>query len=438
VAPHAYVGEVLTKRAAFGMGWSRAGVRLFAGLLITLQVIQGVSDPVSISGQSFTQSYYLVTYNHGFVRRGLAGELFHLLFGVPTRNQVDIAVDLVTVLVVGSVVVLVELLVRRGTTGSFSMAILLAASPFTIDFFIVDLRPDLLAVVVLVALGIVLTRVTHAMLPWIAVIGLAFGALVLVHEDVVLIQIPWAIVLVTLATLGGEGVLVGRSGSVVTRQLAERLAALLAPSVIATFAVLAFGLPNAHKVAVLRHDVASFPLRGGTLFTYLPDSVHTSIRLVESIPTSVKAHTVFLGGTLVVLQIAWVLLWVKPRLTAVFTRPGNRALGLGLGVVLSIATVVLFATGIDWLRWFADCGSAWLIVQSFSVLLLEPERGIDDLGHKSPYLYANDSGRDRLERNADRTDLSHWTPALAVYLAAVPPIDIVLTSGLLRHFFFFV
>ena len=93
----------------------------------------------------------------------------------------------------GAVLVTCELLVRRRTGSSFAMAILLAASPFAIDFFIVDRRPDLLGIVLLVALGIALVRVRGAaLLPWLVAFGVAFAALVLVHEDVILIQVPAA------------------------------------------------------------------------------------------------------------------------------------------------------------------------------------------------------------------------------------------------------
>ncbi len=304
------------------MGWSPIGIRVFAALLIALQVIQGVNDPVSIQNSAFSQSYYLITYHHGFVRRGLLGEFFHLIFGVPTVAEVDVSIGVATALAVVAVLVVIELLIRRGTAGSWSMAILLAASPFLIDFFIVDLRPDLLALALLVALGIALTRVTRALLPWLGAIGLAFGALVLVHEDIVLVQIPWAIVLVTVATLGRTGSLVGPSP--LLRQFAGRLAALLVAPAAATIAVLVYGLPSADKVAQLKADVSSFPLRGGSMFIYLPDSIRASMRLVASMPQSVKTHTLLLGGILALIQLAWIVRWVGPRLWSPFQREGNR------------------------------------------------------------------------------------------------------------------
>ncbi len=153
--------EAMTADSDSRRGWTTDGVRLFAAVLVGFQVVQGLSDPIPTGNRLFTESYYLVTYNHGFIRRGLLGEVIHLVVGVPSRGQVDVVADLVVVLAIGAVLVLMELLIRRATPDSWAMALLLAASPFTIDFFLVDRRPDLLALVLLVALGLVVSRGTR-------------------------------------------------------------------------------------------------------------------------------------------------------------------------------------------------------------------------------------------------------------------------------------
>jgi hypothetical protein len=419
-------------------GWSGGGVRLFAALLVVFQVVQGVLDPIPSGNVRFTESYYLVTYNHGFVRRGLLGEGLRLAFGVPTRSEVDMTADLVVVLAIGAVLVIIELLIRRETASSYAMAILLAASPFTIDFLVVDRRPDLLAVVLLVALGIVLARVTNALLPWLVAFGLAFGGMVLVHEDVVLIDIPWAMVLVAAATLGRNGVFVGGPRPGVTRTLVARVGVLVAPSVIATFAVLAYGLPTTQRVAELERDVSSFHFSGNTVFTYLPNSIHAAVHLVGAIPDDAKLHTLLLGFVLIALQLGWIASWVRPRIWSPFVERGNRALGICLGTTIVIATVILFGTGFDWVRWFADCGAAWLIVQAFSPLSRQSGPGVGEPRREESAI--NDSGQPAglSVASAGRVHLSHWLPALAVYLAMVPPLDDLFITGQLRHFFFFV
>ncbi len=401
------------------VGWSAGQVRGFVGLLVLVQVLQGLFDRIPAGNVQFTESYYLVTYHHGFIRRGLLGEGLRLVFGVPTRVEVDVAADIVVALAVGAVLVTAELLIRRGTASSYAMAILMVATPFTIDFFIVDRRPDLLAPVVLVALGIALLRGRRSPMPWLAVFGLGFGAMVLVHEDVVLVQVPWAVVLVTVTTLGGDGVAANRQG--LARTLAGRLGLLVAPSVMATAALLAYGLPTTERVGALASDVSRFHFVGNTVFTYLPDSIGTAIGQVGAIPDSAKARTLVLGLVLVALQVAWIARWVRPRLWTPFGRPKRRALGIGLAGLLLATTALLFATGFDWVRWFADCGASWLIVQAFAVLLADP---VGAGGHAAP----------PRPDTAGRVRLSPWLPALAVYLTVVPPLDVLFVTSQLRHF----
>jgi hypothetical protein len=313
------------------------------------------------------------------------------------------------------VLVLAELLIRRGTASSYAMAILVVATPFTIDFLVVDRRPDLLGVALLVALGIVFVTTARALLAWSAVFGLGFAALVLVHEDVVLVQVPWALVLVTVATLGGDG-----AAAKTRRTLAARLGVLAAPPVIATVALLAYGMPSAGKVGALESDVASYHFVGNTVFTYLANSIGTAADQVGAIPDSAKTTTLMLGLILVALQVAWIARWVRPRLWSTFTRRGHRALGTGLAVVVVATTGLLFATGFDWVRWFAECGASWLIVQAFTVLLDRPGQGEQES--------ATSSGP------PGRVRLSHWLPALAVYLAVIPPLDVLFVTSQLRHF----
>ena len=409
-------------------GWSIGEVRGFVGLLVVFQVLQGVFDRVPAGNVQFTDSYYLITYHHGFVRRGLLGQLLRLIFGAPTRAEVDVTADIVVALAIGAVLLTAELLIRRGTAGSLAMAILMVASPFTIDFAIVDRRPDLLATVVLVALGIVLVKVSRALLAWLVVFGLGFAAMVLVHEDVILVQVPWALVLVTVATLGRDREPDGDPRTGLARTLASRLGVLVVPPLMATAALLAYGLPSSGRVRALESDVARYHFVGNTVFTYLPDSIATAVRQVGAIPGTAKAVTLVLGLVLVALQAAGIAWWVRPRLWSTFTRRGHLALGAGLSVLVLGTTALLFATGFDWVRWFADCGTSWLIVQAFTVLLDESteadSRAADT--RSGPAVGRSEA--------AGRVHLSPWLPALAVYLAVIPPLDVLFVTSQLRHF----
>ncbi len=418
--------------------WTPGGVRLFAALLVAFQVIQGLSDPILPGNRRFTESYYLVTYGHGFIRRGLLGEGLHLMFGLPTRSEVDVTADAVVALSVGAVVLVIELLIRRGTSSSCATALLLAASPFTIDFFIVDRRPDLLALVLLVALGLVLSRADRAMVPGIIAVGIGFGAMVLVHEDVILIEVPWAMVLVATATLvrGGDDHHMRYRGRRIEGNVL--LGVLAVPPLAATAAILAWGLPSSRQVAELQSDLARLHLTGNTVFTYLPDSLRASVRLVGSIPPSAKAWTLLLGIVLVTLQLLWVRSWTRPHLAQVFVASGHRRLGAVLAATIVVATAILFATGFDWVRWFADCGAAWLVVQGFVPLLTGKSGHLGELAPVDPDGTSTGPPGAPTEGPAPRIHLSRWLPALAVYLVAVPPLDDLFITGQLRHFLFFI
>ena len=75
-------------------------------------------------------------------------------------------------------------------------------------------------------------------------------------------------------------------------------------------------------MAGLQADLSTLHLTGNTVFTYLPDSLGASVRLVGSIPPSAKAWTLVLGIVLVTLQVLWVRSWVRPHLAQVFVASG--------------------------------------------------------------------------------------------------------------------
>ncbi len=418
--------------------WTAGWIRLFAAVLVAFQLAQGLIDPVPLGNQRFTQSYYLVTYGHGFIRRGLLGEMLRLVVGLPTRSEVDLVADVVVGMSVIAIMVLIELLIRHGTSGSWAMALLVAASPFTIDFFLTDRRPDLLALVLLVALGLTLHWERRALMAWLAAIGIGFAALVLVHEDVILIEVPWALLLVLISPVDRPDVFEGSEPKQGDHALALRLLVVVGPPIVATTAVLTYGLPSPRQVQALQGDVAGLHLTGNTVFTYLPNSIHASIDQVGAIPASAMARTLVLGAVLVGLQLAWVIRWAQPRLGQALAARGRRLVGLGLGTVILATTTVLFATGFDWVRWFADCGAAWLIVEAFATMSGDGNRRDDRdraPGRTGPI---NQTMQELDTPEPGPITLSRWLPALAAYLAAVPPLDVLFVTDQLRHFLLFV
>ena len=445
-------------------GWSPGAVRLLAYGLVAFQVVQGGYAARANANDPFVESYYLITYRHGFVRHGLMGEVLRLV-GAPTSASTGkIASFVVAGVMVVALVVAIELLIRQRSAPSAAMAVLLAASPFCIDFALVDRRPDLVAIALLVVLGLVVTRVRSHQVAWLAAVGIGFGAMVLVHEDAALIELPWAVVLVAVATLGRTGRVFGgrsdRRGDHADRRMVLRLTARLAALGVAPFlaalAALLSGVPSPGQAARLRADVVGFRYKGQTEFDYLRQTLSQSFHLVGSMPRFVQRDTIAVGLVLVALQVIWVVRWVAPGLWEPFARAGNRSVGALVAVIVSGATVLLFATGFDWLRWFCDCGASWLVVQAFAVLVLAPSPHDGGAGRRAarqrfpsgewtmrdalatPSSGAADSGSGRGDPRGQGIPLPAWLPAAAVYLAAMPPLAAVATGGPFHPFFFFV
>lgn len=77
------------------------------------------------------------------------------------------------------------------------------------------------------------------------------------------------------------------------------------------------------------------------------------------------------------------------------------------------ATVVLFAIGVDWLRWFAALGCMLLIVSSFALLARE--------------------GTDENTPRSDHITLPRSPLVVALYLAAIAPLpDFVFPKDAVR------
>lgn len=186
----------------------------------------------------YWMSYYAADYTHGFVRRGLAGELVHLVPG--HYFAVGLGVRWMSTAVYLCGLAAVAGVVLAGGPRSqrrLMVAMLIPLLPFGVPFAAFSARPDLFGGT---ALALFSTALTHARsralaMGWCALYGGAIAVLTLVHEAIGL-QFAFGAVLAIVVLGGGLG-------------SARRLGALVAvtPGVLA-----------AAMVAVLgRHDVAA-------------------------------------------------------------------------------------------------------------------------------------------------------------------------------------
>ncbi|MFI5045584.1 MAG: hypothetical protein ACHQIG_00855 [Acidimicrobiia bacterium] len=334
-------------------------MRMFAVALAAVQVVQGLTRRESLPGFNF--SYWVVSYQHGFVRRGLGGEILRLLTGAPSVGAIDVVFALVVVVSVLALLAVVELLLRTERDGCAALAILLAASPFGFDYLTWEHRPDQLGVPLLVVLGIGVSLGSPHTRRWVvAGSGLAFGALTLVHEGAALIVLPWALVVVAVV----PALTSATSATAKTDRPWREVGLLVGPAGCAFAAVVAFGRASPGVVAQFQRDSPKFV---GTAngFIALGHSFGEAWTTVENVPSGLLVGAVVTGAVLTALQLAWVRGWAGTRLLSAILLVRPRLLGAVAVVGIAVTTALLFVTGVDWLRWFAAVGCSWLVASAF-------------------------------------------------------------------------
>ncbi|BAX93781.1 hypothetical protein [Mycobacterium shigaense] len=222
-------------------------------------------------------SYYTADYTHGFVRRGLAGELVGLVpghcFGVALGLR-----WLTTIVYLGALatVTSVVLFSGHGSQRRVMVALLIPLLPFGVPFAVFSARSDLFGATALALFSsaLVVTRSRAVAVGWCATFGAAIAALTLVHEAVGL-QFALGAVLAILV-MGGvpEGV----------RRLGILLAVL--PGAVTTAVVAAFGRRDvaAQLCAAVPHHPVPNPL---ATVTSLPALAHL---VIEDHPSQTDYH----------------------------------------------------------------------------------------------------------------------------------------------------
>lgn len=185
----------------------------------------------------YWMSYYSASYAHGFVRRGLAGELVGIFPGRYFAVTLGLRWMSTAVYLCGLAAVAAGVLVRRHRSERRLMAVMLIPLlPFGIPFAAYSARPDLFggAALALFATGLTFARSRPTAMGLCLVYGVATAALTLVHEAVGLQFVLGAVL--TVLVLGGA------------LSASQSTGALLAvvPGVLTAAAVAVFG----------RHDIA--------------------------------------------------------------------------------------------------------------------------------------------------------------------------------------
>ncbi|MFN8027985.1 MAG: hypothetical protein U0W40_16960 [Acidimicrobiia bacterium] len=309
----------------------------------------------------YGRSLWYVTYQHGFVRRGLAGEALRTILGRhPTIAEVDLVQNVIALTTIGAMVALVVMLCRRRTTIAYAAAGALVIAPFAFDSVGGQRRPDLLAFLLLAGVGIWAgtKRVAPARLALVA--GALLAVCTLASEAAPLIVGPW-LVLVLLANDRA------RRGPDARPLLVTALG--VAPTLLVLGALTLHGAPTANQVTSLELDAPSIIGGHGSVFVYLGDTFSSSFQRVLERP---NPEISILVGTLLLALLAVACHGARPWLRGSCDRVlPTRAARRAWCAATAALTLALFALGFDWLRWMGTITFAALLAACAIVLLEE-------------------------------------------------------------------
>ncbi len=313
----------------------------------------------------YWMSYYAADYAHGFVRRGLAGELVraapgHYFAVALGLRWLSTAVYLCALAMVAGVV-----LAGRPWSGRrLLVAMLIPLLPFGIPFAAYSARPDLFgaAALALFSCALMVARSRAVATAWCAAYGAATAALTLVHEAVGL-QFALGAVLAVIV-LGGT--------------LKKGLGALLAvvPGVVTSVAVGAFGrhdvgaqlcgsvphhlMPNPFATVTSPTTLLRYIIDGRTRQTDYHDwvcrnvmpnydnGIGDAIRAVGHIGIVGLAMSALFGAAAVVATM-WGLGNASGVPLDAFAAAVRGRMVWAIAALLSVGPV--FLTGYDWTRW---------------------------------------------------------------------------------------
>lgn len=326
----------------------------------------------------YWMSYYAADYTHGFVRRGLAGELVHLIPGhffaaTMGLRWLSTAVYLCGLATVAGVV----LASGHRSERRLMVAMVIPLLPFGVPFATFSARPDLFggAALALFSSALVFARSRAAATGWCAAYGVVIAVLTLMHEAIGLQFALGAVLAITV--LGGA------------LESARRLGALVAvtPGVIATAVVAVFGrhdiasrlcaavphhlMPNPFATVTSPKTLLRFVVDGQSDQTDYHDWVCRNVMpnydngIADAIRT--VGHIGALGLTVSLIfgaAAVAVTLWGLGELSGVPWRAFVEALhGRMAWVTAGLLLVVpVFLTGYDWTR--------WLTIVAFDVALV--------------------------------------------------------------------
>ena len=336
---------------------ARSVLALILGGAVALQVAQGLVYQRRIT--PYKASYWLVTYEHGFVRRGLAGEVLRRIAGTaPSIVTIEAVQYLLTAALLASLCLLVRALWRRNEPALDLAAVVLCCSPFVFDFVVFQRRPDQIGYLAVLAIGFMLWKRPARSTTIAALGGLFLAASVLVSDSAFLACTGWAVLLLMLSA--GQ--------SLRTPRTFMRMVLLITPPAVAALVSATSGrLDDAH-VRALAATASRYRWTDVVVFPYLSDSLRTSLHRVADMPRTMMLGSVLTGGLLVLLQ-GWLMTGLASPASLRSRRPRRET--VLIVTVCIIGLLALMLLGIDWFRWISGFGLMATVVFGFGRLMSE-------------------------------------------------------------------
>lgn len=314
-------------------------------------------------------SYYAANYDSGFVRRGLAGELIELF---PTQDYFLGARSLMA-LSVGLYLAALLVLIRQVLNGGARserrvvVSLLIPVLPCAASFALMGPRPEFVAGAAFLVFIVVLTRSTTVRSVVISSLcyGLFIAVMAFAHEAIAIEFVLGAVLAIAV---------LAHVDNATTRRLCLGLATV--PGLIALGVISVFGRKDlAPQIcASIPHKVMqdTFKVPPDKLMDYAQghfesvadyhDWVCRHIVPTFNDSVSVAMHTVWnlglpllAGGFIHGMLVCLLTIWLVAYFTGVPVREFLRNIRGGLVIpAIALAMMIpIFATGVDWIRWWA-------------------------------------------------------------------------------------
>jgi hypothetical protein len=298
--------------------------------------------------------YWAISWDHGFVRRGLCGEIAQRLSG--SLADATQLLTCITAAVGGAVLLAIGvLLVRRGDPSGVGLGLSTILSPVGVPMMWGDPRPEMLGYPALPMLAIAARSSGATRRAWAVTAGALIATVSLMSENVLLAVVPWAVVLLAVLT---------------TAQTRAKRLDLLCWFAVPPFAsgllVLLAGRADDAQVAALADTAARLPGDGSDFMLFLTQSFPQSVDYVAHSGLTWRFES--LASTTVALVVAGATVAMAGGAREVQHMPRDHVVIAALALPV-LAFVLQVVGGIDWPRWLGQQAAGALVLIALVVLV---------------------------------------------------------------------